>query len=159
MHSRLTTFLLATLPFTSLTAQSQDLRPSLQTTTAQTIAQACVALATTKGWRMAIAVNDEAGQLLHFSRMDGAAQISVPVSQLKANTSSALPISTRQFRAATASNRGSEWLSGITTVAGGLPIINARGQPLGSVGVSGGNEDQDELCAQAGLDAIKGKLP
>jgi glc operon protein GlcG len=142
-----------------ISAQSQGLRPSLQRPTAEAIAQACLTLAESQGWRMAVAVNDETGQLLHFSRMHGAALISVPVSQLKANTSSALPISTRQFRAAVASNQGAELLSGITTVAGGMPIVNARGQALGSVGVSGGNEDQDELCAQAGLDAVKGLLP
>ena len=139
-------------------AQSQGMRPSLQRDTAQAIAQACLSLADHKGWRMAVAVNDETGQLLHFSRMDGAALISVPVSQLKANTSSQLPISTRQFRAASASNQGAELLNGITTVAGGVPVTNARGVALGSVGVSGGTEDQDELCAQAGINAVKGML-
>lgn len=146
------------LALISLSAQSQGMRPSLQQHTAEAIALACVSMAAGKGWRMAVAVNDETGNLLHFSRMDGAALISVPVSQLKANTSSALPISTRQFRAASASNQGAELLSGITTVAGGLPITDARGVALGSVGVSGGNEDQDELCAQAGLNAVKGML-
>jgi uncharacterized protein GlcG (DUF336 family) len=152
--------ILATLSLSLIcfSAQSQGTRPSLQRDTAQAIAQACLAMAEQQGWRMAVAVNDETGQLLHFSRMDGAALISVAVSQLKANTSSALPISTRQFRDATATNQGAERLSGITTVAGGLPISNGRGQAIGSVGVSGGNEDQDELCAQAGLDAVKGKL-
>lgn len=146
------------LTLVCLSAQSQGTRPSLQRDTAETVAQACLTMAENKGWRMAVAVNDETGQLLHFSRMDGAALISVPVSQLKANTSSALPISTRQFRAASASNQGAELLSGITTVAGGLPINNALGVALGSVGVSGGTEDQDELCAQAGLNAVKGLL-
>ena len=159
MLQRHQTFACLCLALICLSAQSQGMRPSLQRPTAETIAQACLSLAERKGWRMAVAVNDETGRLLHFSRMAGAALISVPVSQLKANTSSALPISTRQFRAAVATNQGAELLSGITTVAGGLPIVNARGQALGSVGVSGGNEDQDELCAQAGLDAVKGLLP
>lgn len=140
-------------------AHAQATRPALELQTAQAIAQACHDRASTEGWRMAVAVNDETGQLLHFSRMDRAAPISVPVSQLKADTSSALPISTRQFRDAVKFNQGAELLAGITTVAGGLPIRNAHGQALGSVGVSGGSEDQDEACAQAGLDAVKGRLP
>ncbi|AOW15809.1 hypothetical protein LPB72_05720 [Hydrogenophaga crassostreae] len=147
------------LAFICLSAQSQGTRPTLQLKTAEAIAQACHAMAENKGWRMAVAINDEAGQLLHFSRMNGSAAISVPVSQPKANTSSALPVSTRQFRKATGSNQGAELLSGITTVAGGLPVLNAHGQALGSVGVSGANEDQDELCAQAGVDAVKAMLP
>ena len=159
MKSTLPSLVCCALFLISMNAQSQGLRPTLQPATAQAIVQGCQTLASQKGWRMAVAVNDEAGQLLLFGRMAGAAPISVPVSQLKANTSSALPISTRQFRAATATNRGAEWLSGITTVAGGLPIVNSEGQAVGSVGVSGGNEDQDEQCAQAGLDAAKGLLP
>ncbi|MEZ5701348.1 MAG: heme-binding protein [Burkholderiaceae bacterium] len=159
MNPTLPSLICGSLALIGVSAQSQGLRPTLMPETAQAIVQGCQTLAGEKGWRMAVAVNDEAGQLLLFSRMAGAAPISVPVSQLKANTSSALPISTRQFRAASASNRGAEWLDGITTVAGGLPITDARGQALGSVGVSGGNEDQDEQCAQAGLDAVKGLLP
>jgi len=36
---------------------------------------------------------------------------------------------------------------------GGLPILEA-GQRIGGIGVSGGSEEQDEACAQAGLRAI-----
>jgi uncharacterized protein GlcG (DUF336 family) len=142
-----------------MAAHAQSTRPTLERQTAEAIARACHDRARTEGLRMAVAVNDEAGQLLYFSRMNGAPPISVPVSQLKANTSSALPISTRQFRDAVKANQGAELLAGITTVAGGLPIRNARGQTLGSVGVSGGSEDQDEACGQAGLDAVKARLP
>ena len=147
-----------TLALTCLPALSQGSRPALERQTAETLARACQALATAKGWHMAVAVNDETGQLLHFSRMDGTAPIATKVAQLKANTSSALPLSTRQYRDAVAFNRGAELIDGITTVAGGLPIVNDHGQALGSVGVSGGNEDQDEACAQAGLDAVQGAL-
>ena len=108
---------------------------------------------------MAVAVNDETGQLLHFSRTEGAVAISVGAAQLKANTSSLMPISTRAFREAAKSNQGAERLQGITTVAGGLPILTGHGQVVGSVGVSGGNEDQDETCAQAGLRAAQEMLP
>lgn len=37
---------------------------------------------------------------------------------------------------------------------GGLPIMTAEGQHIGGVGVSGATSNQDEECAQAGLDAI-----
>ena len=41
--------------------------------------------------------------------------------------------------------------------AGGLPII-ADGTVIGGVGVSGATGDQDEECAQAGLDAVADML-
>lgn len=130
---------------------AQTTRAALTLETAQAISRACHDHARENGWRVAVAVNDEGGRLLHFSRMDGAPLISIPVAQTKADTASLLPISTREFRAATASNQGAQWLSGITTVAGGVPIRDAKGSVLGSVGVSGASEDQDEVCALAGL--------
>jgi glc operon protein GlcG len=47
---------------------------------------------------------------------------------------------------------------GIVTFAGGLPIITVNKMQIGGIGVSGGSSDQDEQCAQAGLDAIKDDL-
>lgn len=137
---------------------AQSLRPTLDLASARQIAQACESYATQQGWHMAMALNDDAGRLKHFSRMDGAALISIAAAQIKADTSSGLPLSTRQYRAAARQNEGAERLPGITTVAGGLPIIDAAGALLGSIGVSGGSEDQDEACAQAGLNAVQAIL-
>jgi glc operon protein GlcG len=47
---------------------------------------------------------------------------------------------------------------GIIAFAGGLPIMSAGGAHVGAIGVSGGTADQDEQCAQAGLDAAKDAL-
>ena len=47
---------------------------------------------------------------------------------------------------------------GIAAFPGGLPIKAADGSLLGAIGVSGGTGDQDELCAQAGLDAVVDQL-
>ena len=44
---------------------------------------------------------------------------------------------------------------GIVAFAGGLPIMTEGKMHIGGIGVSGGTSDQDETCAQAGLDAIK----
>ncbi len=151
-------FLLAAVAFCP-SAHSQTVRPGLTLQTAQAIASACHALAREQGWRMAVAVNDETGRLMHFSRTEGAVPISVAVAQLKADTSSLMPISTRSFRAAARHNQGAERLQNITTVAGGLPVLDGRGQAVGSVGVSGGDEDQDETCALAALSAVKEMLP
>ena len=47
---------------------------------------------------------------------------------------------------------------GIIAFAGGLPIMTADKVHVGGIGVSGGTADQDEECAQAGLDAVKDAL-
>jgi uncharacterized protein GlcG (DUF336 family) len=49
-------------------------------------------------------------------------------------------------------------VSGIIAFAGGLPIMTADNVQVGAIGVSGGTADQDEVCAQAGIDAVKDAL-
>jgi glc operon protein GlcG len=47
---------------------------------------------------------------------------------------------------------------GIIAFAGGLPIMTDDKVHIGGIGVSGGTADQDETCAQAGVDAVKDSL-
>ena len=47
---------------------------------------------------------------------------------------------------------------GIIAFAGGLPIMTEDKVQIGAVGVSGGTADQDETCAQAGIEAAKDAL-
>jgi uncharacterized protein GlcG (DUF336 family) len=47
---------------------------------------------------------------------------------------------------------------GIIAFAGGLPLMTADKAHVGGIGVSGGTADQDEECAQAGIDAAKDML-
>ena len=47
---------------------------------------------------------------------------------------------------------------GIATFEGGLPIMTADGKHIGAVGVSGASAEQDGLCAQASIDAVKNDL-
>ena len=139
----------------SMPAAAQSARPSLDLSTARLMAEACERHAQEQGWRMIIAINDDAGRLKHFSRMDGSILISIGVAQLKADTSSGAPFSTRQFRELSKTVIGADQLSGTTTIIGGLPILTSKGAHVGSIGVSGGSEDEDERCAQRALDAVK----
>jgi uncharacterized protein GlcG (DUF336 family) len=142
----------------SSVAAAQTMRPSLDLHTARRAAAGCEQKAQKEGWAMTIAVTDLAGNLKYFSRADTAIGISAGLAQAKAATSASLPLSTRRFREIAANNaKGLELTPGTSTVAGGLPVM-ARGQHLGGIGVSGGSEDQDELCAQAGLDALAAAL-
>ncbi|MFO0387867.1 MAG: GlcG/HbpS family heme-binding protein [bacterium] len=138
---------------------AQSSKTVLTSKTAQTIIEGCEARARKEGWKMVTAIIDEGGNLKQFSRMDGAFLMSIKIAQLKAETSSGLPLATRKFREISRNGApGFELVPGTSAVAGGLPIMNARGEWLGAVGVSGGSEDQDEVCAQAGLDAARDLL-
>lgn len=42
----------------------------------------------------------------------------------------------------------------ILTLGGGLPIFNKDKKHIGAIGISGATPELDELCAQAGIDAL-----
>lgn len=138
--------------------QAQALKPGLALTTAKKIAQGCEDRARKEGWNMNIAVVDEGGNLKHFTSMDNAFLLTAKIAQLKANTSVGLPFPTRQVREVAKSAQGLEHTPGTSMVAGGLPILTADGKLLGAIGVSGASEDQDEVCAKAGLEAARDLL-
>jgi uncharacterized protein GlcG (DUF336 family) len=121
--------------------------------TARLITAACEAKAREQGWRMTIAIAELGGELLQYTRMDGAMPISFVLSRAKAGTSARLPLSTRKVRELARTVGGLDRVEGLTTVAGGVPVITRSGEWIGAVGVSGDSEDNDELCAQAGLEA------
>ncbi|MFN7713575.1 MAG: GlcG/HbpS family heme-binding protein [Curvibacter sp.] len=151
-------FTLSGLILLSTASIGQAMRPSLTLETAKKIAAGCEERSRKEGWSMIVAVVDTGGQLKYFSRMDESMGISVGLAQAKASTSASAPVSTRKFRDIAKNNAlGLELTPNVSTVAGGLPII-ANGKHIGGVGVSGGSEDQDEICAQAGLDAARDAL-
>jgi glc operon protein GlcG len=127
----------------------------LDLSTARALTAACEAKARENGWRMTIAIADLGGELLQYTRMDGAMPISFVLSRAKALTSSRLPLSTRKVREPAGKVGGLERTEGVTTVAGGVPIMSKAGEWIGAIGISGDSEDNDEICAQAGLDAVK----
>ncbi len=143
----------------SLSAHAQQLKTVLGLEAAKKMAAACEETARKEGWNMVIAIVDDGGNLKHLSRMDNAFRASIDIAQLKANTSSGFPRSTRQVgEIAQQRVPGIVHVPGIVTFAGGLPIITAKGEHIGAIGVSGATADQDEVCAQAALDAVKAEL-
>jgi glc operon protein GlcG len=139
-------------------AWAQDMRSMLTLATAKKMVDACEQKAKAEGWKVIIAIVDDGGNLKYFSRMDESFLLSVKVAQLKANTSAAVPFSSRRFGEIAKANPGVELVPGTATFPGGLPIITASGKHLGGIGVSGASADQDEACAQVALDAVKDVL-
>lgn len=107
---------------------------------------------------MDIAITDDNGSLLMFHRMDNGRITSIDVAISKAFTAAAARRSTRAYGEISGpggpafgihvSNQGRFMI-----VAGGLPIF-VDNQIVGGVGCSSGSPDQDEVVAQAGVDAF-----
>jgi uncharacterized protein GlcG (DUF336 family) len=108
-------------------------------------------------WPVAIAVVDTAGNLVHFSKLDGTQTASVMVAQDKAVSAAIYRRPTKVFQDGLAGGGAGLrilHLRGATAVEGGVPIL-ADGKVIGAVGVSGVNADQDAQVAKAGADAAK----
>jgi len=110
--------------------------------------------------KISIAVVDRNGLLVNFRRMEGAFPVSDKFSISKAFTSGTLGMPTKDIEAYSLPGKpyyGIDSLEGgkFTTIAGGMPIKDAKGNVIGGVGV-GGSYDvlQDEDCANTGLKAM-----
>jgi uncharacterized protein GlcG (DUF336 family) len=146
------------LGLASACAFAQEKKTVLNLETAKKMAAACEAKAKAEGWKMNIAIVDAGGNMKYFLRQDDAFLGSVKIAQLKANTSSSFPFSTKQIGEITKNVPGIAFVPGIVTFEGGLPIKTGGGEPIGAIGVSGGTAEQDGMCAQAGVDAVAGDL-
>ncbi|HKF18980.1 MAG TPA: heme-binding protein [Candidatus Dormibacteraeota bacterium] len=109
------------------------------------------------GVPMVIAVCDESGVLKAFSRMDGAALLSVQVAQDKAYTAVGFGLPTegwhdfiRDDPPLAAGAVGG--IDRLVIFGGGYPI-KAGDRVVGAIGVSGGHYSQDMDVAKAGLAA------
>ena len=105
-------------------------------------------------WNVAIAILDDGGHLLHFARMDGATPANATIALEKGRTAAISRRSSGRWQEIVKGGR-TEMLKmpGILPVQGGLPIIVDK-VCIGAVGVSGVQSHEDEVIAQAGIDAL-----
>ena len=148
------------MTFFASPANALEMSPTLSLNVDRTMAPACESLATQKGWRMNIAVVDGGAQPIVFVRMDRSFLGSGDIALTKAQTSAKFPFSTRFVQELSYGKDGKPaplpgfvHVRGVVAFAGGLPI-RAAGMHIGGIGVSGGTADEDETCAQAGIDAV-----
>lgn len=133
------------------------LRPSISTDLAHRLIAAAEAKAKQMGHPFVIAVCDESGVLKAYSRMDGAALLSVQVAQDKAYTAVGFGLSTDGWH---------EFIKNDPPLAAGAVggidrlVVFGGGYPIkigdaivGAIGVSGGHYAQDMEVAKAGLAA------
>ena len=110
------------------------------------------------GVPMCIAITDESGNLIAFERMDGGKITSVTIAQDKATTSAGFGLPTKQWWPVLEGMNSPGLLAGIAAVprmvvfGGGIPVYVGP-DCIAGVGVSGGSEEEDEICARAGITA------
>ena len=118
------------------------------------ISAAAEAEARRNKWNVCIAILDDGGHLLHFVRMDGATPANAGIALEKGRTAAISRRSSGRWQEIVKSGR-TEMLKmpGILPVQGGMPIIVDK-VCVGGIGVSGVQSHEDELIAQAGIDAL-----
>ena len=129
---------------------------------ARIIMQAAEAKAREIAVDMDVAITDDSGSLLMFHRMDNGRITSIDVAISKAFTAAGARRSTRAYGEISGpggpafgihvSNQGRFMI-----VAGGLPVFVDE-QIVAGIGCSSGSPDQDEVVAQAGIDALLASL-
>jgi uncharacterized protein GlcG (DUF336 family) len=135
-------------------------KPSITSDLAQRVIAAAEAKANEMGHPFVIAVVDESGVLKSFSRMDGAALLSVQIAQDKAYTAIGFGMPTDGWHdfikddppLALGAPAG---IDRLVIFGGGYPIT-IDGKVTGGIGVSGGHYTQDMEVARAGLSAVAG---
>jgi len=133
-------------------------KASISTETAHEMIAAAEAKARDIGTPMVIAVVDDGGVLKAFSRMDGAALLSVQVAQDKAYTAVGFAMPTHGWHDfikddAPLADGAPTGIDRLVIFGGGYPIT-IDGDLVGAIGVSGGHYSQDQEVAEAGLGAI-----
>jgi glc operon protein GlcG len=124
------------------------MKPTLEFQDAEAIGAACRAQAERDGARVAIAVVDEAGVLLHLQRLDGAKPHAVDLASRKARTAAALGLPTAILEQMAKEGRLPP--TDVLALGGGLPVM-LDGQCAGAIGVSGATSEVDESIAAAGV--------
>jgi uncharacterized protein GlcG (DUF336 family) len=133
-------------------------RPSVSTELAHAMIDAAERKAAEMGHPFVIAVVDDSGVLKAFSRMDGAALLSVQIAQDKAYTAAGFGLSTDGWHEFVKDDPplalgAAAGIDRLIVFGGGFPIT-IDGKIVGAIGVSGGHYTQDMDVAKAGLAVI-----
>jgi len=138
-------------------AENTFQKASITAAAAQRIIAAAEVKAVEMGIPMCIAVVDGDGTLKAFTRMDGAALLSVQIAQDKAYTAISWGMATHEWYDFVKDDppllHGIIKTDRLIAFGGGYPITTDAGI-IGGIGVSGGHYTHDMEVAQAGLAAL-----
>jgi len=135
---------------------------SISSELAQKMVDAAMAKARNLGVAENVAVVDDGGNLMAFSRMDGAPILSIQMAQNKAYTA-LFGVSTQDFFNFIQDDpsllAGIPTLSRVAAWGGGFPI-KVNGEVVGAIGLSGAPTVQNDVdCAKAALALVPDAVP
>lgn len=132
-------------------------RKTLTLSAARSAMAACEATAQKNGWKVVIAIVDDGGHAILLQRLDGAQWSSIETALGKARAAVGWKRPTRLLEEMINNGRmGFLSVPGpFAFLQGGVPI-EAGGQVVGAIGVSGVKASDDEIVALAGAAAIAG---
>ncbi len=139
-------------------AQVTEPRETIAYDGARQIVDTCMTMAKQKKWPIAIWVLDLTGQPVYFASL-GASEVGVTTAKFKAETAlrTGNPSEARAASLTTPVGQLTTAKIGLFPVAGGIPLMK-DGKLIGAVGAGGGRPENgqsvDQLCAQAGIDAV-----
>ncbi len=158
MHNRLAFFVTLLLNLMAINmTQAQTYGPNINLEQAKAVLVAAEAEAVRQNWNMAVAVVDNAGNLVAFIKRDDTQNASVKIAQDKAASAALFKRPTKAFQdILAAGGLGLRILSlgGAVAAEGGVPLV-ANGLIVGAIGVSGAMSDQDGIVAAAGAAALQ----
>ena len=131
-----------------------DYGPAVNAEQARAAAAAAIAEMKKNNWKMAVAVMDSGGNLVHFEKIDGTQHGSIEIAQKKARASVQFRRPTKAFVDALAGNPGLPTLPGVIISEGGVLLLS-DGKIIGSLGCSGGTGQQDGVACTAGAATVK----
>jgi uncharacterized protein GlcG (DUF336 family) len=142
----------------SANAQVTEPRETIAYDGAKQIVDTCMTMARAKHWPIAIWVLDITGQPVYFASL-GASEVGVTTARFKAETAlrTGNPSEQRAQTVTTPVGQLTTEKIGLFPVAGGIPLKKGD-QLIGAVGAGGGRPENgqsvDQICAQAGIDAV-----
>ena len=113
---------------------------------------ACRAEADKNNWKVAIAIVDDGGYLLHFNRMEDVAPVSAEVAIGKARTAAMTRRPSKFFEDRVKERAFANFPAGLL-IQGAVPVM-AGNECVGAIGVSGVASHEDEQIAKAGVAAL-----
>jgi uncharacterized protein GlcG (DUF336 family) len=128
-------------------------RPMLTLEDCERISAGCISESVKNSWKVAIAILDDGGHLLHFVRMDGATPVNARIAVDKGRTAAESRRTSGAWQDRIKTRPEMLKMPGILPVQGGVPIV-ADGVCVGAVGVSGVQSHEDEQIALAGINTL-----